>query len=77
MNSQAVNKIHRHTYFLGWAKRQISLPHVQLKCDNDEKGSIPPSAEQHLKLERPVSQTASQLHKEPHLRIKTGIIRKG
>ena len=52
----------------GWAKRR-SAP--KLKLDQDERGSsIPPSPQQHFKLERQGSKTTNE-HQEQHLRIKT------
>ena len=44
----------------------------KLKRDIDEKGPTPPSPQRHLKLERPVTKTAShdQLHQDQHLQIK-------
>ena len=41
----------------------------KLKGDHDEKGPTPPSHQQHLKLERQVTKTASELHQEQHLQI--------
>lgn len=67
MNSEVVTEIYQHVHLLGCTKRR-SKP--QLKHDNDQKGPTPPSPQQHLELERPVTKTVSQLHQEQHLWMK-------
>jgi len=59
-------RLFQHMIWEGWVKRR-SAP--KLKGDHDEKGPTPPSHQQHLKVERQVTKTASELHQEQHLQI--------